>query len=148
MARRGPVSRGSSRRPPVSMSADTKARIGVSQRSRLVPLDTAGRRSPGEPIVKRSGGGQALALVPFFTLQPVDFFGPEFSNGTFSALAESPDNPPSPITYQWQYRNPFSPVWTDAVDGPGPQGTVISGATTDTVSFAKSHGSHSRYYNQ
>ena len=79
--------------------------------------------------------------VPFFTLDPVTINIAEFASALFTATAESPDKPPSPIlSYQWQWRRPWSPDWTNAIDGPGESGTVVSGAQTQTVTLTNVNG--------
>jgi hypothetical protein len=78
--------------------------------------------------------------VPFFTLNPITVEIAEFGSAQFTATAESPDTPPSPILgYQWQYRIPPGD-WLDAVDGPGEFGTVVSGSQTQTLTLSNVSG--------
>jgi len=83
--------------------------------------------------------GSIPAQVPVFIINPEDIFVDEFGSDSFFAEAESPDNPPSPILgYQWQYED--GGQWIDIVDGPGPQGTIASGAQTQTLTLTNISG--------
>lgn len=88
----------------------------------------------------RTRGGTILP-VPVFILHPVDWSGSEFESAQFTASAVSPDDPPSPILgYQWQFRATSSSPWVDLTDGVQPNGTVVSGATTDTLDVSNISG--------
>ena len=84
--------------------------------------------------------------APIFIDQPEDVFLDEFGSAQFTATAESPDVPPSPILgYQWQFQRPGETFWVDATDGPQPNGTVVTGATTQTVTISNVSGNADRY---
>ena len=87
----------------------------------------------------RKRGGRSGSL-PIFITQPDDYSGAEFSTGTFTAVAESPDPENPSVTYQWQYRL-IGGEWTDAIDGVQPQGTDVSGAKSTTLTLANISGS-------
>ena len=88
----------------------------------------------------RKRGSDSLP-VPIFILQPEDWSGDEFDSAQFTAEAVSPNDPPSPVlAYQWQWRESPSAPWQNLQDGVQENGTVVSGATTDTLDVANISG--------
>ena len=114
-----------------------------SNRTRGTTRDYLGASLKAQRIQSGSNRirGAVNTPIPFFTLDPVTINIDEFASAQFTATAESPDKPPSPIlSYQWQWRRPWSPDWTNAIDGPGESGTVVSGAQTQTVTLTNVNG--------